>query len=657
MASSKEFSPAEQARRDYQLSLNARNTRSELAAPVIPAIIPGDADGLLDATQIRSVLTVEIPAWPAPPDGVNEYIWLRWAREEDPEEVYEWPMITLAPGTTFPLQLQIPFKDYLQGRLLVSYRNENWHSNPGYSATTLITLDTVPPYANESPENVDIPTDVITDEYLDTNNGQVVLTIPDYPDRAPGDVAYVYWVKDVPNEPGDVPPTLGPIDVNVTREVPITRAILEQVGEGQCNALYVLIDKAGNISRLSYWIPAVVALGPLPIVTDPPVIPFNHDGIIDRVDAFTGVVVQVPEFDNQRNGDLVQVWWGNTPLAVYPTGPSQPFPVEVRVPWEVLKANYDFEAVDPRQPIQVSYQVTRVGLPFPQTPPSTQVHVNFKVVGPDNPDEPNPVNPGLAVLEVRGGSDIPNKLSVHDHGLDATAYIPLNAAAKVGDVIQLFWNKVLSINSHTVDETDVPGETIVEIVIPWTMIEEYANNAQLPVHYTMTDALGINYQESPVTNVEVKVLTITFPAPEFPHITISESGNRVMNCASIREENGEHGFYVYVAPDGKHLKEGVRVTMEWRVTEFPGGEIPVDNTEFTEYVDITKEQEINGITWFVHPYEQYILPAFSDTPLQAGMTNVHFRVTVGDEEITSDYAVEMIGLLSGGGSCPLNTRS
>ncbi|MCU1723083.1 hypothetical protein [Pseudomonas sp. 5P_5.1_Bac1] len=652
MSTMKILSAAEQARWDYRQSLR-NEPLEELLAPNVLAMIEGDPDGLLNAPMIATSMIVEMQNWRESAEPFGDTVYLYWTRENESEQRLI-GMLSVASDATFPVQVSVDRDDYLQGRLLMSYMVEsNLSGNQKISQSRLITVDTIAPCEPNEPLPLQLATKIITDNYLEENGGQLIATVPEYPDREPGDRLFFYWVSDVPDDPTMITPTLGPLDLDASMEFAITRDILEHAGNGQCLGIYVLLDKAGNRSHLSVYIEATVALGPLPENLLPPEVPLANDGRIDRLDALE-VVVEIPVFENWSNGDMVLVNWGGTALEPYPTGPAPQFPLRISVPWAVLKANYDFlDAGDGDQPLTVSYQVARgEALKFPETPLSKDIIVNLKVVGPVNPDEPETVNPTLAELRVVGESGIDNQLNTSDHGKDATAFITLYEEAKEGDYIWVYWKGQRVPNYHVVTAEDVPG-TEVSVVVPWSIIEASGNDPLLPVHYIITDIAEVNFQQSPSTSVIVKVLTITFEAPEFPHIwTNPVGGNRAMNCSSVRKEEGVRGFYVYVKPDGRYLRAGVEVTMHWRVTEWPDGGT-VAGTEFSEVITLTPQQEVNGITWFVHPYETYIFPAYSGTESGVGDTHVQYSLEAGGEVVWSEYAKELIGLsFPGGGTCP-----
>lgn len=646
---------AQQARLDYRQAVAERAPNDMLPA-IVPGIIPGDLDGLVHADMLDADLAVLVPDWRSIPTFGSDELTLFWAREGSNEK-HTLNTAIVPLEAEFPYPITIPKDLFIEGRMLLSYEVTSSSGNEAVSLPTLITLDKTPPYGTDYPAMLDLATTVITDEWLGQNQDQVIVTMPEYPDKAPGDLAFFFWVKEVPEKPDDVDFVAGPIDVNQIMSFVLTRRVLEEVGDGECFGLYVIKDKAGNLSRLSWPAEAAVALGPLPDNLKAPVVPLALDGRIDRLDAFEGVVVEIPAFDGWKNGDTVHVKWGDTELHSYPVGPSPRFPLSVDVAWSALREEYDF-GMGADQSVIVSYQVRRGGMLFPEQPLTTSISVNFEVVGPDNPNEPDPVNEELPEVTVRGESQLDNQLIESDHGKDATAYIPLYAGAKENDLIKLFWNNEPTTLEYYVKAGDIEGQ-VIPVDIPWSLIEKTGNYLSLPVFYRITDGAGLNYQQSKTTGVNIKIEAVEFPAPTFPDIYENDLGALFINCDSIKEVNGKYGLYVHAAPDGKYLKAGAEVTLYWNVMEWlPGGtQGPlVPGTELSLSITLDASHEVNGITWFIEPYATHIFPAFSSTSYKAGFSFARFETLVGDAMAPSKSAIEVIGLgLPGGSSCPIPT--
>lgn len=652
MARSNAPSAAEQARLAQRLSLARRNDERMLDAPTVPGAISGDPGGLVPADLLGSPLEVEIPAWDnRAPENSSDKVLLEWARKDS--------LTFLALGIVdidgptddsfFPMKMHIAVDDFLEGPLQLRYQVRGWTDGISVSQITPVTLDTTPPYGNANPKAMLLPDVPVTDEYLDENQGALVSAIPAYQDERPGDRAAVYMLKDVPEDPGALEP-LFVITLEDSREVRFSQALLQQLGDGDWYPIYVLIDKAGNISRLSDYKVVRVALGSLPAPIQSPQIPLAHDGLIDRQDAFAGVLVEIPRFDHWRSTDRVLVNWGDTALDPVPLGPVPVFPFVVAVPWSVMKGEY----VGPEtETVAVTYQVLRGSLAFPSVPLAVQVPVNFHMIGPANPDEPNPANPLLALAEVRGEkSNQANVLTEADHGLPAIARISLYDPVAANQRITLYWNGERDVLAeYDTDGSEQPGD-VIELSIPWALIERHGNHAQLPVHYTIEDPFGFNPQHSHATQVRVEVITVRLEAATFPDLQTTSAGLELLNCnALFSPAPGVHGFRVHVPADPRYLKEGMVVTLEWYAL---GGvsNLPISGTEKTDHITLSADQQADGIDWFVEPYAQCIEPTYGGPQDQYGWGVVHYTAIVGGASVRSETLKEMVAMgVPQGGTC------
>lgn len=652
MARSKAPSAAEQARLLYRRSLANRNNERMLDAPTVPGVISGDPDGLLPAELLDSPLEVEIPAWDnRAPENYSDRVLLEWARK-DSLTFLALGIVTVdgpVDDSFFPMKMQIAVDDFLEGPLQLRYQVRGWTDEISVSQITPITLDTTPPYGNDSPEVMDLPDVPDTDDYLDEHDGALVSAIPAYEGERPGDRAAVFMLKDVPEDPDALEP-LFVISLEDSREVRFPRALLQQLGDGDWYPIYVLIDKAGNISRLSDYQVVRVALGALPAPIQSPQLPLAHDGLIDRQDAFAGVMVEIPRFDHWRSTDRVLVNWGGTALDPVPLGPVPVFPFAVAVPWSVMKSEY---GGPDSETLAVSYQVLRGSLAFPSTPLATEAVVNFHMIGPANPDEPNPANPVLALAEVRGEkSNQANVLTEADHGLSAVARIALYDPVAAGQRITLYWNGERDVLAeHDTDGSEKPGD-VIDLTIPWALIERHGNHAQLPVHYTIEDPFGFNPQHSHATPVRVEVITVRLEAATYPDLQTTSGGAELLNCnALFSPEPGVHGFRVHVPADPRYLKEGMEVTLEWYAIGGVSG-MPIPGTEKTDYITLTADQQANGIDWFVEPYDQCIQPTYGGPQDQFGWGVVHYTAIVGGASVRSETLQEMVAMgVPEGGTC------
>ncbi|WP_372438943.1 hypothetical protein, partial [Pandoraea sputorum] len=116
-----------------------------------------------------------------------------------------------------------------------------------------------------------------------------------------------------------------------------------------------------------------------------------------------GVTVEIADYSGHQPNDDIVVQWGVGELPAQRVGGGNPFPVSVPVPWDHLDTEYTDHPLDQVTP--VTYTILRGSAPFPlPAADAIEVDVNFAYTGPENPDEPDPVNPALDLVVVRGSS-------------------------------------------------------------------------------------------------------------------------------------------------------------------------------------------------------------------------------------------------------------
>lgn len=126
--------------------------------------------------------------------------------------------------------------------------------------------------------------------------------------------------------------------------------------------VYVLVDKAGNISRLSKPRSVTVALGTMPANLQAPLVPLADDGLVDRLDAVQGVKVHVLEYENWKQTDEVSVSWAGSLVGRRQIGEGETFPLVFSVSLDVLRHEYGDPPVGTKA-MPVSYTVFRGGSP------------------------------------------------------------------------------------------------------------------------------------------------------------------------------------------------------------------------------------------------------------------------------------------------------
>lgn len=650
MTSSDRKRKAQETRWAYSKKLAQRKANKESLPLIIEGLID---DELLPKSDQDKSLTVKIPAWGnLPPPGQTDRVILEWARDDAGfvmllDQPFTGP---LNPGD-FPVPAPISPELLREGEYELRYRVSLWTgAEEEASAPRKLIIDKTPPYGTDYPAEFITPAGPITDDFLSLNPTGMVCEIPDYPDKQdPGDVVAVFWVKnEIPEDFADLTPIDGVKPIPSDRKVTIPADIIQQAGDGDFLAVYVLYDRTGNPSRISgiQTPPIQVALGPLPItpLAEPTVPLATPDGLIDRRDAFAGVRVHVENYTNWKSGDKVEVAWGTQVLSKYPvTGSS----LDIPVPWIVLKGQYDFTgAVE--QSTNVSYRVLRGSVPFAATPIS--VNVDLSVVGPDNPDEPGPINQTLGLVEVRGDSDLLNELTSADVGKDATATLTLYDSVAPGNEILLHWNGI-ALDNPFIITTEQAGDEI-PIPVPWDVINRGGSSSAggLPVYYTVSGEDANNDQESPRTMVVVDVVAVELAAPTFPDV--NALGN--LTCQSLY--GPLRGVRVHIPPDSEHLKRGTVVTTEWLA--YQGYDettaTPIESTLKTEQLPaMTAEQAVNGIDWLVEPYNVHLLPTYAGPADPAGRGRIRYSVEINGKLVWSRETNAMVAMFTANDTCQI----
>ena len=647
---------AKNARKAFFKRRGELRRAGEHAKPTVQGVLPGEPLGLIPKTLLTAPLKVEIPHWenfPVDPTRPGDKLRLQWRPQGSTDDaaytdLLDPPVIDIRGDHPDPMIQEIPLVsfEYIHGafefRYLVVGGNDGGAATP--SETTPIVLDIIPPYGNEYPTNLDLTEGPITD----ANSNAVVATIPSYPDQADGDRIGVYWVKDkVPEEVSGWPPIGGFQAIPIDRKFPIPQSTIIDAGDGDFFACYVLLDKAGTDSRVGGSVKMPVALGPLP--TDPfPALTVRHadeisDELIDRDDAFLGVYADIKtEITNWKIGDSLTVTWGDQTLDT--PYPINQFPVNIPVPWTVLKAAYDFQTPGSQDTI-VQYDYFRGSLLLGSA--NVMIKVDLSKVGPENPDEPNPVNPALGVVTVESYSSLIDKIEAVDVNQPAKIHLKPYEGIDSDQEIEFFWGGK-SIGTHTVT-TEVPGGPDIEFTVNWADIEA-AGNGDVDVWFTVSHPDFINEEKSKPKSVAVSAVPIVLPSPEFP--TLDPAWNW-LNCPSLElTDDTSYGVRVHI-PVSKYLVEGAKIKLKWTsfidrgtTTPIPGD--PLESGELT----VSKDQADNGFDWWIRPYETYFLPIYNADSDNAGSGKIEYTLLIQGNEEPGVATVE-IGMYTSSGSCPI----
>ncbi|MFJ4066545.1 hypothetical protein ACIPW4_14785 [Pseudomonas sp. NPDC089996] len=400
------YASAEKTRQEVRRDRATRLNVDALQKPGINAALLADP---LDGTVFSAVLTdasrsldMTIEAWPSlvsTPPGFFDTLEIYHASANGTQTLLSSEQYTGSDVDSFPLTVTISkeqIESWVDGLQVFSYKVLPFNGSPATESETLnLIFDRVPPYGNIVPVAMPALGYDVTDNNIDT----VIVTLPDYDTYAAGDKVYVYWLNHVPDDPGLVVHVVTDTVDALPKSLTVPRAEIEAVGDGGVYVLYVLVDKAGNISRLSMPLAVGVAIGPLPGGLQDPVVPLAADGLIDQEDAWTGVVVQVPSFENCKPTDWVEVTWGTLALGWREVGNAPRFPLEFTLSGAQLWEQYGAASTGDRV-TNVSYAVRRGTVP--QGDKAIDVNVNLEVVGPVDPivdpEWPDPVNPRLKFM-------------------------------------------------------------------------------------------------------------------------------------------------------------------------------------------------------------------------------------------------------------------
>ncbi|SFB39430.1 hypothetical protein SAMN03159488_03479 [Pseudomonas sp. NFIX10] len=634
----------EEARQAYDRSLKEPRLVGEMTPPVVVDAIPGDPDGLLPRRVLDAPIRIQIPAFRLEsdpnPDGTifETELKLQWRRESEEEfqTVRDTEILRNDGSINFPIgrTIEVEKHDGLEGKLMLRYFVILWDGNQDWSEEVPIRLDKTGPYLHlqdpdDIPPEVILTSNPITDATLDAEDG-VECEIPDFDDPDKDRIVVAVGWADAPPKPSD------PIDPVVTillpplRKVKVPRDRVEPLRSGTHYVSYVLVDPAGNVSKLSWVKEVPVALGALPTNLHPHTVPLAADGLINRDDADHEVTVDIPLYDNPEPEDNIFVEWGASKLSAFPVGEVPPSVFRIPVSWDRLKSQYDY--TNPGvQTVSVGYRVERAPtVEFFPNPTTIDVDVDFSVTGPVDPadPDPSPVNPLLDKVTVYGDSGGINKLTDADFGRSATAKFKAPYPIVVGDIFTLYWKGVPVTETYAATGAERPGLTDIVINVTWDEIERGGSHPELPVMYVMSNPINFpnNDQESVTTKVGVNAIRVNLPEPSFPDM--GSTPGPVLNCSHLRSVGGVVGYRIKVPPSS-YLVPGDDITLRWRAFG-ADGTTPIDAVDKNSTFAIPDGAQTTGVDWFVE-YDAHVLPT---DPLVG--TNRHAFVEV-------DYTIPVDG--------------
>ena len=643
----------------------SRATRAGLLpVPVIVGVMDA-VDGTLEAEIAKSgnPLAVHLNTpWEGAPVYAGDENTIYFDIAYEGGEFKEVFSVVIDETKTFPItDLTIPVEAFAaEGSYKFRYRAALTNGLTDSSPDVPLRLDRIAPYGLATPPDplkMILPSEPINDAYLASNSDEVMGKIPAYPDWKEGDKVAYYWSKFQSPEQIELIDPVGYVEVTQPPfDVTFDGDTIRSVGDGGCYVLYLLFDKAGNRSGLSFAVSMAVALGDYPVTFQPPVVPAASDGLVDLKDVIeeAGVNVEIPAFDNVKSTDFIELTWGKSVIPAEAIG-SVPFPRIMKILPALLKEEYA-SAVG-SVTTNVSYRVLRGTVEMGSE--GTSVDVDFSVVGPENPDPwPEPVNPLLLPPMILGTGTNPetNKLNREDKGLPAKLTFKFPEKLIKDDEVNFYWGADIVAASKYVVKGDEVVDTDITVDIPWANILDAGNNPDLKVHFRVRGQDSTNEQHSKPQSVSVDAIEIIPDAPTFLGLT----GN-YLNCKSLYEDPAnpnplEPAVRVQVPDLSKWLVAGDTVTMKWVAlpTRDPAETTPIPGATLEESV-VLDATTVNGFVWYVQPYVTYILPTYDPTGpgTNSGRGVVSYQFSYKGEDIFSATDEKYVGMFDGSGSCPL----
>lgn len=603
-----------------------------LEEPRIPDYWQGDAEwaGYVPRSDQDKDMALVIPGWEsgAPDDSQQDTLTLEWKPNSDVAWVTVDTFMIPGPpviGKNHDVTLN-KANFSTAGTYNLRYRVFLWSNNDNSSRPVNIIIDhTGPHYGQEPPpfrfKDDAINTDGITEEYLAANRDSVTVLIPVYFDQHPTDIVEVFIDGDS-SDPDRTPVFRDTIDTTLREALIPGDRIRALINNDHLFVDYRLTDIIGNIGDYSQKIVAELFLTPLP--TTPlvaPRVPLAEDSeqLIDLDDVRSpGVQVLIELYDNWESKDVVEVNWGGEKF-LHPVGTTPEDLIVIPVPWTVLQLAYGVNTGP--TPTSVSYEVIRLSKRFASG--SLPINVDLSLAGPVNPD-PDPVNPALVAVTVKGGSgnSADNVLADEDKGMDATAEVELYTPLGTGERMTLCWGspdaEVATYDPNPANDT--PGKTIT-FTIEWADIAKAPGQSSLPVFYTLGKIAGGNIQHSLPQTVDVTgALPITFAEPTFPDAAETSGGQPILNCSSYIGD--DHHVRVKIPANPAFLNEGDTVTITWQAYDDFDGTNAIGLQWKKDWL-LTADEAENGFEVIVEPYAAHI-----ETVGSYGSVRVTYSATI-----------------------------
>ena len=649
----------------FQTRCATNNTLLSLPAGTYEGQVPG-FPGLIDRnTALKETMEFLIPRWddfstdPNFPDTVRVWMWPL----DDPQPSEPFTTFTVSSPAAGGVPVNIALARRPPGAHLIRY--ELFVDNIGNSTQSdsqLLIVDLAPPYYSHvgpipAPlPPAGLPTPASLAYFQGLPNQAAMFRVPDYVanGRAPGDYLLAYYNNSdtpyLPTAASTDPKWVLPADLSF----PLPLSVVQGSPDGLRSLRYELYDAAGNPARLSSQFVFDVGLFPAPSNFIAPTIDLAVPGdlLIDRSDVaqLNGAIIRIPAYSNFLRGDegdmisvILTTSLGTVTLPDVPLG-SNPFPLQVHVAFPTLALLYG--ATEGLLSMTASYAVMRRSVSYPSTLTAT-TDLDLFVVGPANPNEPDPVNPDLNPVVVRGedatgveGS--PNELLPEHANRPANAYITLWDEPPTPDASA--FTIYLYYEGELVDSLFVANgiaNQVVQLQIPWNVISNH-NNGTKRVHYTIGAAGSSNRQQAPITQVEVTA-NIIFLAPPIVRNLVG-GGMGTINCSTFRPVGPPPGNIVVFVPPSEHFSLNMIVTVHWRGYRDDAGTIEVPAVAGSKAsVPLTQSMVNLGFEIELEDYFtlfQPIQPTKDDR--LAGSARIHYSIVLPSGTVNSSDATPRV---------------
>ncbi|WP_103310358.1 MULTISPECIES: hypothetical protein [unclassified Pseudomonas] len=592
------------------------------AVTITAQTLPNDLRIPVAALDAPLRYTIPRPSEPEDPDDLIEFK-IRKKGEAGWQDIEEFLELGAIADREWPLSRFMPMEYLTEDRVPetpteyeVQYIYWYGGTNEGLSDITTYAIDRTPPYrvkeppSNRSPQAAAFPADLgpndpIDEAYIGNNPNGITIKVGSYNYHAT-DTIKVFWGV-APDVNRDEPAYEGPLPSSYEVLVPI-RVFVES-DEGVNTLRYVVTDLAGNISKPSDPSYREIKRIPDPTVFPAPVVPLANgedgDDLIDLRDCNEGVdiIVEVPTPNVPT--DTVMAYWGSEPLGEKRVQES----VDGKLTWR----NVDFEIIkrvygdtDGDELTNISYQMFRG---TPKGGSDVDIKVNIFYVGPENPDEPSPINPRMTAptLETLKGSI--DEVLESDFGDPATIKIDLFSAppTQEGWLIDVFYDDVKV--GDTIRLTNGQEGTQLTPALPWQTILDQGSGTKV-LRWSLYTATNPNPMGSLPKDVQVEEFPIQTPMPEVLNLAgpLKRIGCSTLNFGASGDGTPRRNLQVRI-PKSSYTVDGETVTLSWAAYTNEIPPILIPGTGTTVDLNISGTFPDAGEVIEIGTYETHFKPA------------------------------------------------